>query len=378
MAYAENQITLEVVDDGKMLYATCSTAASTAAKVATLSSGTLTLEDGATVAVTFTHENTAADATLKIGNTSAKTIKAEGSNLTSSSIYNWTDGATVIFVYDGTYWQMDGTAPMKRASDAKKTATSYITDVTNGVYVHANNTPADPTDASAKGVRITDEIDIIRGGESMLNISNNIKIGKGNKYVVISDQGMGLMTQPTGYSATSAMHIDEYGIVRKNPGIAKYNGSSSSSTTVSLSSNTITQVSLSNKVLSSTDNTAKYNLNNGGIEVYGFGVYRINASVYVDAASGVSHVDVFVKRDDSEVIPSHSWSNATEIGSGQNGKGSSSHALITQTSFIVEQLTNDIMTYFLGVRTYGGTGTLYTGNTMTFLEIEYLGAYPFL
>ena len=376
MALASNQITLEVVDDGKMLYATCSTAASTAAKVATLSSGTLTLEDGATIAATFDHENTAANATLKIGSTDAKTIKAEGSSLTSTSIYNWTDGATVIFVYDGTYWQMDGTAPMKRASDAKKTATSYITDVTNGVYVHANNTPADPTDASAKGVRITDEIDIIRGGESMVNISNSIKVGKGNKYVRIDDSGMGLFTQPTGYSKTLAMSIDEYGIVRKNPGIAKYNGSSSSSTTVSLSSGTITQVSLSNKVLSSTSEI-QYNLNNGGIEVYGFGVYRINASVYVNAAAAATHVDVFVRRDDSAVIPSHSWSNATEIGSGQMGKGSSATALVVQTSFIVEQLINDTVTYFLGVRSSNGTGTLYTGNNMTFLEIEYLGNYAF-
>ena len=136
--------------DGQMLYATCSTGASTAAKVATLSSGTLTLESGATVAVTFTNENSVADATLNISSTGAKTIRAAGANLTATSAYNWTAGATVTFVYDGTYWQMDGTAPLLKATNAAKTATDYITDVTGGVDVSGNS-------ATAK-VEITDKV----------------------------------------------------------------------------------------------------------------------------------------------------------------------------------------------------------------------------
>ena len=176
-----------------------------------------------------------------------------------------------------------GSFDFKGLKAASTSATNYVAELNNGIFVHAEGTPSDPTNSNAKGVQITDDIDIIRGGESMVNISDSIKVGKGNKYVRIDDSGMGLFTQPTGYSKTLAMSIDQYGIVRKNPGIAKYNGSSSSSTTVSLSSGTITQVSLSNKVLSSTSEI-QYNLNNGGIEVYGFGVYRINASVYVNAA----------------------------------------------------------------------------------------------
>lgn len=129
--------------DGQMLYATSSSTASSAAKVATLSSGSLTLEPGATVSVTFTEENSAADATLNVSGTGAKTIRAGGANLTATSPYNWTAGATVTFVYDGTYWQMDGTAPLQKADDAAKVATNYITDTgTTGIEVTGNNATA--------------------------------------------------------------------------------------------------------------------------------------------------------------------------------------------------------------------------------------------
>ena len=100
--------------DGRMLYATSTTAAGTAAKTATLANGTLTLTAGATVAVTFTNANTAANATLNVAGTGAKTIRAGGASLTATSEYNWTAGATAIFVYDGTYWQMDGTAALDK------------------------------------------------------------------------------------------------------------------------------------------------------------------------------------------------------------------------------------------------------------------------
>ena len=55
-----------------MLYATCATASATAAKVATLSSGALTLTAGATVAVRFTNANTASSPTLNVGGTGQK------------------------------------------------------------------------------------------------------------------------------------------------------------------------------------------------------------------------------------------------------------------------------------------------------------------
>lgn len=160
--------------DGQMLYATCSTGASTAAKVATLASGTLTLTSGATVSVTFTYANTAADATLNIASTGAKTIRAAGANLTATSEYNWTAGATVIFIYDGTYWQMDGTASLLKANNAAKTATDYITDVgSTGIEVSGNN-------ATSK-VQIEDTVKVITDSTHFAEMTaTQFKIHSGN------------------------------------------------------------------------------------------------------------------------------------------------------------------------------------------------------
>lgn len=85
--------------DGSMLYATCSTAAATAAKVATLSSGSLTLAEGRTVTVTFTKGNTAASPTLNVAGTGAKAMKCQGSTTVSISA-----GASVSFTYHSNVW----------------------------------------------------------------------------------------------------------------------------------------------------------------------------------------------------------------------------------------------------------------------------------
>lgn len=123
--------------DGQMLYATCSTAASTAAKVATLEAGTLTLVKGASVAVTFENENTSTNPTLNVANTGAKPIIAIGENLTDLSAYNWVARATVIFVYDGTNWQMDGTSSLSKAESAQQQADNANTNITElGLYVN--------------------------------------------------------------------------------------------------------------------------------------------------------------------------------------------------------------------------------------------------
>ena len=106
--------------DGRMLYATSDNSASTAAKTATLRSGTLTLETGATVAVTFANTNTAANPTLNVGGTGAKPIKAMGANLSATSDYVWAAGATVTFVYDGSAWQMTDATALVRIADVEE------------------------------------------------------------------------------------------------------------------------------------------------------------------------------------------------------------------------------------------------------------------
>ena len=95
---------------GSPRYATCSTAAATAAKVATIADGssTFSLEKGARICVSFTYANTASAATLNVSNTGAKAICWQGSALVSSQY--WQAGAVVDFVYDGNGWSIVGVA----------------------------------------------------------------------------------------------------------------------------------------------------------------------------------------------------------------------------------------------------------------------------
>lgn len=91
-------------------YCTCATAAGTKAKTTTIVSGTFTEADlvtGAQVLVKFTYSNTVADPTLKIGSTTAKTIKRYGTTAPSTSAASsWNAASVIMFTYDGTYWQM--------------------------------------------------------------------------------------------------------------------------------------------------------------------------------------------------------------------------------------------------------------------------------
>lgn len=88
----------------RMLMATCDTDAATAAKAATLASGSLELRAGASVTVVFSHANTASAPTLDVGGTGARPLRTNG----SASAY-WADGQAVVLTYDGTYWQVCST-----------------------------------------------------------------------------------------------------------------------------------------------------------------------------------------------------------------------------------------------------------------------------
>lgn len=81
-------------------YATCSTAAATAAKVGTLSSYTLTT--GGIVAVKFTYA-VPANATLNINSKGAKAIYHRGAEITAGVI---NAGDTATFIYNGSYYHL--------------------------------------------------------------------------------------------------------------------------------------------------------------------------------------------------------------------------------------------------------------------------------
>lgn len=138
---------------GSMLYGTCSTGASTAAKVVTLSDFSK-LETGVTIHVKFTYTNTASNATLNVNSTGAKNLCCYGTTrVGTTEKTSWKAGAVVSFTYDGTSWVMNDYIPDTgdTNTDTKNTAGSnadtgllYLigaksqTTGTNGVQTYSN------------------------------------------------------------------------------------------------------------------------------------------------------------------------------------------------------------------------------------------------
>ena len=92
------------------LYGTCTTAASTAAKVVTCTDFDTAAADipiGTTIRVKFTNTNRASNSTLNINNTGAIAIKkgTDAPGITPST--SWDSDFIVSFTYDGLYWQMN-------------------------------------------------------------------------------------------------------------------------------------------------------------------------------------------------------------------------------------------------------------------------------
>ena len=85
---------------------TCSTAAGTAAKVATCSDSIASLEDGLAISVTFENANTSSATTLNLTANGtalgAKAIYVFGSAAASSNRFRWGAGTTIQFRYDST------------------------------------------------------------------------------------------------------------------------------------------------------------------------------------------------------------------------------------------------------------------------------------
>ncbi len=91
---------------------TSSTAQGTTTKVVTTKTGGLTLASGRYVAVRFTNATTV-NTSLNVDGTGSKYAYYNGSRLNSSN-GAWAAGDTVLFMYDGTYWQrkvVDDTIP---------------------------------------------------------------------------------------------------------------------------------------------------------------------------------------------------------------------------------------------------------------------------
>lgn len=123
-------------DSTRIFRATCSTAAATVAKIATLdtSNRNFSLAAGVRVAVTFKYANTAATPTLNINSTGAKLIYITdfGGNLHNANKeeISWGPYETIIFTYNGTGWLSNGSAgTLYWLTNTKTSNTGTVTSV---------------------------------------------------------------------------------------------------------------------------------------------------------------------------------------------------------------------------------------------------------
>lgn len=144
---AETQVSLARVDDGApgadgtMLYAICTTAAGTAAKVGTLTPAVagFTLETGCMVTVNFSATNSSSSATFNLNGTGAYPVRwKDGTALTSTTRAYLAANRLVILQFDGTYWEITGATTDSNTYDrtqykASLTATAAISAGVIGV-----------------------------------------------------------------------------------------------------------------------------------------------------------------------------------------------------------------------------------------------------
>lgn len=87
-------------------YATCTTGASTVAKVATVAEEGFELEDGVVVMCLFSSGNSAANPTLNVNGTGAYPVKIYGDNLPGGTYYDWVGNATTALYWHDNAWNI--------------------------------------------------------------------------------------------------------------------------------------------------------------------------------------------------------------------------------------------------------------------------------
>lgn len=139
----------------------CSTAATTRAKAATVT-GALVI-NGTRVTLRFSTANTYVSNSVQVNfsATGATAVYVDNAATSTTNTLLWDAGTSLTFVRQGAAWYLT------ERSDAAKTATTYLTDITSGgVMVH-------PSSDANTGVRITSDVDIVRAGNVMNRIDAN-------------------------------------------------------------------------------------------------------------------------------------------------------------------------------------------------------------
>ena len=191
-------------------YASSSTAAGTAAKVATIDPAVTgyALYKGASVAVTFSTANTAATPTLNLNSTGAKQIRSYTGAALSEAEYKWAAGATIDLVYDGSYWRMQDSGSVKRVTAAEASirvnADNIESKVSKDGVISSINQSAESVKIQASKVEI-DGTAIFSAISSDVDDAITDKGYQTSSQVdsAITSKGYATTTQAQGYASTA-------------------------------------------------------------------------------------------------------------------------------------------------------------------------------
>lgn len=191
-------------------YATSTTGAGTAAKVATIDPAVTgyALYKGATVSVTFSTANTAATPTLNLNSTGAKQIRSHTGAALSEGEYKWAAGATVDLVYDGTYWRMQDGGSVKRVTAAEASirvnADNIESKVSKDGVISSINQSAETVKIQASKVEI-DGTAVFSAISSDVDDAITSKGYQTSSQVnsAITSKGYATTTQAQGYASTA-------------------------------------------------------------------------------------------------------------------------------------------------------------------------------
>lgn len=261
MASVINQIKLGSVEYAiaASAYAECSTAAGTAAKVATICTDSdttntaFTLIKGVSVQVKFTNTNTAANPTLNVNATGAKSIYHGGSAISTKALKA---GDIYTFTYNGTQWELVSlptagynTLGLIKTTSSVTTPTGYTAcPIVDGVPLYMNTTYTHPTGEGNRHVPAGDQLK--HGYHLVYDFNSKAAVWEAARQV------------PTGGSANNYLGWSSSGTAAWKTGFGKVadNGSSGVILGTNLTSNTLTTYGGGHSVVSGVSNTVNHNV----------------------------------------------------------------------------------------------------------------------
>ena len=333
-------------DGNTYTQAYCSTAAGTAAKAASMSGYKLTAKRH--VMVNITTANTSATAlTLNINSTGAKPIYINGS-ASSTSNYTLPAGSYLVY-YDGTnyYFRTDGHLQ----------STNGILTANTGTVTSITLTQGDGISIGSSGTAITTS-----GTRTIALATSGATAGTYGA----ESTGNAILGGHSGFDVVG-ITVDKYGritnILEKT--ISIYAGdilcaNAASSTSTTIPKSTITQIPLTQTLLSRNYHS-NLSLASNRIAIANAGTYRITGSIYMSTTAAAS-VGVYIMKG------SGAFSSATEMASSYMYIGLAATTSINVTKTIEATAGTYI---YLAARSSNG-GTVASGNVATYLEVEEL------